>query len=122
MRPSGRPARPQTGQSGKSRKPGSLTIWRSDSVRSAGSGAGLFHQEPRDVVLREIGIAVPAESIVDQPEIGEPIEDLAGEVALEQPVAVATIGNRDRRRIVILDGAQVTAGRSIELVLHSRQL
>src|SRR6185312_4875108 len=71
-------------------------------LRSTARSAAAFHEEPVDVVLRKIMVAMVGEAVVDQPQIPMTIEDLAAKVTLEEAVGVAPIRNRHRGRVVIL--------------------
>src|SRR5665647_2713122 len=62
----------------------------------------LLHQEPGRVIERVLGVAVVGEPVVDQPELGVGIQDLAGKVALEQCVLVAAVGHLDGGGVVVL--------------------
>ena len=59
-------------------------------------------QEPGRVVERVLVVAVVGEPVVDKPELGVGVQDLAGEVALEQRVLVAAVGHLDGRGVVVL--------------------
>src|SRR3990172_2905384 len=74
----------------------------------------LFHKEPGDVVLGKIGVAAVDESVVYQVKIGMPIDDLTTEIALEQTIAVATVRNLHRTRIVVLANEQIAARRPMK--------
>src|SRR5260370_1350324 len=72
-----------------------------------GSGRRLLQQEPVRVILWEVWIAVVTESVADESKIGIPIQHIARKVPFVQTLGVAAVRQAHRRRIVILDQANI---------------
>ena len=62
----------------------------------------LFHQKPIAIVLQKVGVAPISTTVVNQLHLRIMIHDLTGKIAFKESIGVATIGDGDRFRIVVL--------------------
>lgn len=78
----------------------------------------LFQEEPSYVILRKAYITPIYKTVIKQFHFGMGIHDFTCKVPLKQPVTMASIRYRNRRRVIIFGHYEISATRLDQLLIN----